>query len=306
MKYLVVGAGGTGGCIGAFMAEAGKDVTLIARGEHLKRMREHGLVMETTLKGNFVVDPIKATDMEHYRDIPDVVFVCVKGYSLPETVPFLRRICDAHTIVIPILNIYGTGGRLQKELPGTLVTDGCIYTVSQIKEPGVISQNWDKIRVVYGVRNPEEFRSELSQISADLKDSGIEGILSDNIRRDTLRKFSYVSPMGACGLYYNAAAGEMQKPGECRDTFVRLIKEIEALAVAMGIPFRDDMAEVNLEILDSLSPKSSTSMQRDVYAGKSSEIDGLIYEVVRMGREYHVPVPTYEMIAEKMREQGLA
>ena len=68
---------------------------------------------------------------------------------------------------------------------------------------------------------------------------------------------------------------------------------------------RDDMAEVNLQILDSLSPESSTSMQRDVYAGKSSEIDGLIYEVVRMGREYHVPVPAYEMIAEKMREQGL-
>ena len=104
MKYLVVGAGGTGGCIGAFMTEAGKDVTLIARGEHLKRMREHGLVMETTLKGNFVVNPIKATDMEHYNDRPDVVFVCVKGYSLPETVPFLRRICDAHTIVIPCGN----------------------------------------------------------------------------------------------------------------------------------------------------------------------------------------------------------
>ena len=47
-------------------------------------------------------------------------------------------------------------------------------------------------------------------------------------------------------------------------------------------------------------------MQRDVYAGKSSEIDGLIYEVVRMGREYHVPVPAYEMIAEKMRKRGLA
>lgn len=305
MKYLVIGAGGAGGSIGAFMTVAGKDVTLIARGEHLKKIQKDGLTMETTIKGNYVVNPVKATDMEYYNDKPDVVFVCVKGYSLTETVPFLQRICDAHTIVIPILNIYGTGGKLQKELPDTLVMDGCIYIAAQIKEPGVIWQSWDTVRIVYGVRNPEELRPELFQITADLKDSDIEGVLSDNIRRDALQKFSYVSPMGACGLYYNVFAGEMQKAGEIRDTFVKLIKEIDALAIAMGMPFQMDVVDTNLQILDTLSPTASTSMQRDVYAGKNSEIDGLIYEVVRLGQEYQVPVPTYEMIAEKMKERGL-
>ncbi|MCH5280338.1 MAG: 2-dehydropantoate 2-reductase [Lachnospiraceae bacterium] len=305
MKYLVIGAGGVGGSIGAFMTEAGKDVTLIARGGHLKKMQQTGLAMETTVKGNYVVNPIKATDMEHYKDTPDVVFVCVKGYSLGETVPFLQRICDAHTIVIPILNIYGTGGRLQKELPDALVTDGCVYIAAQIKEPGVIWQNGDIFRIVYGVRTPEEFRPELLQVAADLKDSGIEGVLSDNIRRDALQKFSYVSPMAACGLYYHVSAGEVQKTGEARDTFVKLMKEIDALATAMGVPFQVDIVATNLKILDTLSPTASTSMQRDVYAGKSSEIDGLIYEVVRMGEKYQVSVPTYEMVAKKAKEQGL-
>lgn len=305
MKYLVIGAGGVGGSIGAFMTEAGKDVTLIARGEHLKKMQETGLAMETTVKGSYVVKPIKATDMEHYNDTPDVIFVCVKGYSLTETVPFLQRVCDAHTIVIPILNIYGTGGRLQKELPNALVTDGCVYIAAQIKEPGVIWQNGDIFRIVYGVRNPEESRPELSQVAADLKDSGIEGILSDHIRRDALQKFSYVSPMAACGLYYHVSAGEVQKTGEARDTFVKLMKEIDALAIAMGVPFQVDIVATNLQILDTLSPTASTSMQRDIYAGKSSEIDGLIYEVVRMGEKYQVPVPAYEMIAKKAKEQGL-
>ena len=305
MKYLVIGAGGVGGSIGAFMTEAGKDVTLIARGEHLKKMQENGLAMETTVKGNYVVNPIKATDMEHYNDTPDVIFVCVKGYSLAETVPFLQRVCDAHTIVIPILNIYGTGGRLQKELPDTLVTDGCVYIAAQIKEPGVIWQNGDIFRIVYGVRTPEEFRPELLQVAEDLKNSGIEGVLSDHIRRDALQKFSYVSPMAACGLYYHVFAGEVQKTGEARDTFVKLMKEIDALATAMGVPFQVDIVATNLEILDTLSPTASTSMQRDVYAGKSSEIDGLIYEVVRMGEKYQVPVPTYEMVAKKAKEQGL-
>lgn len=117
MKYLVIGAGGTGGSIGAYMTQAGKDVTLIARGEHLKKIQERGLRMETAKKGTYTVYPVKAADMEHYEEQPDIIFVCVKGYSLEETIPFIRRIAGKNTIVIPILNIYGTGGRMQEKLP---------------------------------------------------------------------------------------------------------------------------------------------------------------------------------------------
>lgn len=305
MKYLIIGAGGTGGSIGAYMTQSGKDVTLIARGEHLKRIQEQGLKMETTSKGNYTVQPIKACDMEHYEEKPDIIFVCVKGYSLEDTIPFIERVAKESTIVIPILNIYGTGAGMQEKLPGLLVTDGCIYIAGEIKEPGTIWLNGNIFRVVFGVRSPEELRPELFQVVQDLKDSGIDGVLSDNIRRDALQKFAYVSPMAACGLYYHVSAGEVQVTGEARDTFVKLMKEVDALAVAMGVPFLVDIVTTNLQILDSLSPTASTSMQRDIYAGKASEIDGLIYEVVRMGERYGVPTPTYEMIAKKAREDGL-
>lgn len=305
MKYLIIGAGGTGGSIGAYMTEAGKDVTLIARGVHLQKMQEEGLKMETTKKGNYTVSPIKATDMEHYDEQPDVVFVCVKGYSLEDTIPFIRRVAKASTIVIPILNIYGTGARMQEELPGLLVTDGCIYIAAEIKEPGTIWQNGDIFRIVYGVRKEEELRPELFEVAKDLKESGIDGVLSENIQRDALQKFAYVSPMAACGLYYHVSAGEIQKTGEPRDTFVKLMREIDGLAVAMEVPFIVDIVTTNLQILDALTPTASTSMQRDIYAGKSSEIDGLIYEVVRMGKKYGVPTPTYEMVEKKAREDGL-
>jgi 2-dehydropantoate 2-reductase len=101
------------------MTEAGKDVTLIARGAHLLAMQQNGLRMETTKKGNYTVNPIKAFDMEHYTDQPDVIFVCVKGYSLDDTVPFIRKIAKETTVVIPILNIYGTGGKTSKSIAGT-------------------------------------------------------------------------------------------------------------------------------------------------------------------------------------------
>lgn len=261
--------------------------------------------METTQKGNYTVKPVKAADMEHYAEQPDIIFVCVKGYSLEDTIPFIRRVAGPDTIVIPILNLYGTGGRMQEQLPDLLVTDGCIYIAGEIREPGTIQLRGDIFRIVYGVRNPEELRPELFTVAQDLKDSGIDGVLSDNIRRDALQKFAYVSPMAACGLYYHVSAGEVQKTGEPRDTFVKLMKEVDALAVAMEVPFLVDIVATNLRILDSLDPEASTSMQRDVYAGKRSEIDGLIYEVVRMGQRYGVPVPAYEMVAEKARADGL-
>ncbi|AOY78079.1 2-dehydropantoate 2-reductase [Clostridium formicaceticum] len=188
---------------------------------------------------------------------------------------------------------------MQKQLPGLMVTYGCIYVSANIKEPGVIKMHGDIFRIVYGVRNPNEYRPMLEEIANDLKESGITGIISDNIQRDCLQKFSYVSPMAACGLYYDCTAEAMQKQGEIRECFVSLIREIKLLANAMGVFFTVDIIPTNLDILDGLSPTASISMQRDFSIGKQSEIDGLIFEVVRIGNKIGVPLLNYEKITRK-------
>lgn len=303
IKYCIIGAGGTGGCLAAFMARAGKDVTVIARGENLRAIQENGLYVRKNDFGSFAVTQVKAQDMEHYEECPDVIFVCVKGYSLADTIPFIRRIAGENTIVIPILNIYGTGEKMQQDLPGILVTDGCIYIAAELEKPGRLWMNGDIFRVVYGVRSPEQLRPELFYVARDLKESNIEAILSENIRRDALQKFAYVSPMAAAGLYFDKSAEAFQVTGDPRDTFVLLMQEIDALAQAMEIPFQIDIVHNNLVILDTLSPTASTSMQRDIAAGKPSEIDGLIYEVIRLGEKLKVPTPTYRRIAKAIEER---
>lgn len=302
MKYAIIGAGGTGGILGFYMTKAGKDVTLIARGRHLAAMQESGLAVEKMWDGTTETIPVKAADMDHYSERPDVILVCVKGYSLEDTIPFIQSVANPSTIVIPVLNIYGTGAKMQEKLPNLLVTDGCIYVSANIKEPGVLIQHGKILRVVYGVREKEEYDLRLEEIKHDFDVSGIDGVLSENIRRDALEKFSYVSPIGAAGLYYHATAADFQREGEERETFKTMIREITALAEAMGVPFERDMVEVNLKILSTLASEATTSMQRDVMDGKSSEIDGLVYEVVCMGERYHVPVPMYEKVAEKLKE----
>ena len=298
MKYLIYGAGGIGGCLAAFLAQGGKDVSLIARGAHLEAIQKNGLVLETG-HGTFAV-PVRACEQEQVTDKPDVIFVCVKGYSLEGTLPTLKRLSDGHTIVIPLLNIYGTGARLQPELSPALVTDGCIYIAAEIKAPGTVHMSGDIFRVVFGPRTPEEYRPELEEVARDLNDCGIEGILSQNIQRDALMKFSVVSPMAACGIYHNIQVGGMQAPGQPREDFKALVAEIGALAQAMGFPFPEDPVPRNLAIQDALDPDASTSLKRDLDAGKPSEVDGLIFEVVRLGRKYHVPTPMYDRMAAKL------
>ena len=305
MKYAIIGAGGTGGCLGFFLQKAGKDVTLIARGKHLEAIRKNGLTIQKLWDESRETLPVKACTAEEYKETPDVILICVKGYSMDETVPAIKKIAGKETVVIPILNIYGTGGRLQKKLPELTVSDGCIYVSANILEPGVILQHGKILRVVFGARKPEEETEKMREVAKDMASDEMEVVLSENIRRDAMVKFSYVSPIGTAGLYCNAVAADFQREGEQREMFKALIREITALSHAMGIEFEEDLVERNLKILASLSPEATTSMQRDVMEGKRSEMDGLVYEVVRMGREYKVSMPQYEKAAACFREQGI-
>jgi len=305
MKYLIIGAGGTGGAVGAHMARAGKDVAFIARGRHLEAMRSNGLRVIKP-EEEFIIEDVKAYTMEEYADageIPDVIIVCVKGYGIPDTIPFIKQIAGPETIVIPILNIYGTGEMMQPHLPELLVTDGCIYIASEIQEPGVILMRGNILRVFFGVRDRNEYRPVLREIEKDLKESGILGVLSDDIKKDALLKFSYVSAQSACGNYYDVPVGAMQEPGEIRECFISLVSEIDKLAKAMGIDFGEDIVERNLKIMAGVTPEMTTSMQRDLAAGRDSEIDGQIFEVVRMAERYGVELPTYNRITAELRNR---
>lgn len=306
MKYVVIGAGGTGGILGTQLAKGGHDVTLIARGAHLAAIKERGgLFVDRVWNGTAETISVKACIMDDYQDTPDVVLVCVKGYSIAGVVPFIERVAGPHTVVLPILNIYGTGGKLQAMLPNVDVLDGCTYLYAEIKEPGVILQSGPYCRIVFGPRDHNIDVPIYQQMKRDFDESGITGELTAHIQRDALQKFSYVSPVGSTGLYYNAVAADMQKPGEARDCFIAMVREISALADAMGCPFDHDVVPDDLAILDGIAPTATTSMQRDIADGHQSEIDGLIYEVVRLGEEYHVAVPTYAKVAEEMKRRGL-
>ncbi len=307
LKYLIAGTGGVGGSIAAFLALAGKDVTCIARGEHLSAIREHGLQLHSDLKGEHTLK-IPAYTAEEYTETlspgykADVIFVCVKGYSVDSITELIKRAAHERTVVIPILNVYGTGPRIQRLVPGVTVLDGCIYIVGFVSGRGEITQMGKIFRLVYGAhRNTIVSRETLEAVQRDLQESGIKAEISDDINRDTFVKWSFISAMAVTGAYYDVPMGEVQKLGKVRDTFIGLSQESAALGKKLGITFKEDIVEYNLKVIDKLAPESTASMQKDMAKGHESEVQGLLFDMIAAAEEQGIEVPTYRMVAEKFK-----
>lgn len=300
-KYLIIGTGGVGGSIAGFLALGGHDVTCIARGVHLKAMQENGMKLKSGLKGEHVVR-VKACTSEEYNAKADVIFVCVKGYSIDSITELIERASHEGTIVIPILNVYGTGSKIQRKVKNVTVLDGCIYIVGFVSAPGEITQMGTIFRLVFGARKEDNVPYEkLLKVQNDLQECGIKAPISDDINRDTFVKWSFISAMACTGAYYDVPMGVLQQEGKERDTFIGLSRESGAIGKAMGIEFQEDTVTYNLKVLDKLDPHSTASMQKDISKGHESEVDGLLFDFITRGEELGIETPTYRKIAEKFR-----
>ena len=292
-KFLIIGTGGVGGSIAGFLALAGKDVTCIARGKHLEAIREKGLHLKSDLKGEHYL-PVKACTAEEYNEQTDVIFVCVKGYSINSIQDVLERASHQDTLVIPILNVYGTGPRIGRLVPRVTVLDGCIYIVGFVSGTGEITQMGKIFRLVFGARPEQEIAPErLEAVANALRDAGIKADISEDINRDTFIKWSFISAMACTGAYHNVPMGALQHPGEERDTFIGLSRESSEMGRRMGIIFPEDPIEYNLKIIDKLDPQSTASMQKDIAKGHESEIQGMLFDMIELGEKLKVDMPTY-------------
>lgn len=225
MNYLIIGTGGVGGSIAGFLALAGKEVTCIARGKHLENIRNYGLHLKSDLKGEHYLK-VNACTTEEYQGKADVIFVCVKGYSIDSVKEVIERASAPHTLVIPILNVYGTGPRIGRLTPEVTVLDGCIYIVGFVSGEGEITQMGSIFRLVFGAR-PEQGVSQerIEAIAEDVRSCGIKVDVSDDINRDTFIKWAFISAMACTGAYHDVPMGEVQHEGEVRDTFIGLSRE---------------------------------------------------------------------------------
>ncbi len=293
MRIGIVGTGGVGGLIAAFLAKNGIDVALLARGAHLDALRSRGLRFEGAL-GEFSVHNVPASDRGSELGICDVIFVAVKTFHLEETMPHLRAMVGPDTVVVPLLNGIVADEILAAELGEQNVVGGSIYVNSWADAPGVIKQIGSLVRLVMGER-----RGGISPRLHLLKDllvsAGISGELEADIVKRNWEKFLGFEPMAVVGALSRSSIGTFRAQAGTRAVLMALMEEVAAIGRRKGVALGEDAVERRMAIIDGLAHEATISMQRDIMSGRPSEFMEQSVGLVSLAKSLAVETPLHDI-----------
>jgi len=245
--------------------------------------------------GDFVVNPVKATDDPSQVGPVDLVLFAVKGYDLDQAARDIRPLVGGDTVVLTLQNGVDAAERAGEVVGPEHVMAGVTYVYSMIQSPGVIEQTSNFHRIVFGeldgVRTP---RAEA--VLEVLKTTGATIQLSTDIQGELWSKLVFMAALGGVGGLVRLPVGHFRDVPETRCMLADAMCEIVAVAHAMGIQLPVGEVEHKLALVDGLNPDSLVSMQRDMMAGRRFELESLVGAVVRYGQELAVPTPVNRFI----------
>ncbi|HKP36667.1 MAG TPA: 2-dehydropantoate 2-reductase [Pyrinomonadaceae bacterium] len=299
MRIAIFGTGGVGGYFGGRLAQAGEDVTFIARGEHLRAIQTKGLRVESP-DGDFTISPASATDSVAEVGAVDLIIVGVKAWQVPEAARAMKPMAGLDTTVLPLQNGVDAVSQLTAELGSEVVIGGLCKIVSFVAAPGYIRHAGFAPSIVIG--ETDNRRSDrILTIERTLKRAGLETSIADDINVALWSKFLFIASFSGVAAIAGEPAGILRTNPDTRAQMLRAMNEINALAHARGIHLPSDAIEKAMAAVDSLPEGATSSMQRDIAAAKPSELDSQNGAVVRMAREAGVEVPTHKLIYEALR-----
>ena len=302
LKYCIFGAGGIGMILAAFLAEIGKDVSVVARGENLEAMKKSGIRVRSC-HGEYTV-PVKAFAENEYPDRPDVIFVCVKSYSLDTVIPFLDRVCREDTVVVAVQNAIDPGRDLEERMHVPCkMCSAVIYVRAAKAEPGTVRHSSVFFRVHFAPSDGVRTKA-LWKIRLDMLDAGIAAELHTDPVKIALRKFIRVSCMSAVCCYYNDSIGVVHRDPEALALYRQLASEICQIMEKRGSPFEDEAFDDAMTIALEGDPDFMPSMKRDMDAGRPMEVQTQFFDVYELGRKLGLPMEAYGKVSRRFGYQG--
>lgn len=299
MRIVIFGTGGVGGYFGGRLAQAGKDVTFIARGEHLRAIRASGLRVESRGE-DFVIHPAKATDDVSEVGEVELVILGVKAWQVPEAARTMKLLVGSNTTVLPLQNGVDAAAQLVNELGLERVVGGLCRIVSYVVEPGHIRHAGFTPSIIIG--ELDNRRSDrITKIGQIFKHAGVEISIATDIQIALWTKLLFIASFSGVGAMANAPAGVLRNDPKWRAYILNAMKEIYALAHPRGIKLPVDSVDEVMASVDALPEDATSSMHRDIAAGKPSELESQNGAVVRLAREAGVDVPTHALIYETLR-----
>jgi len=299
MQIAIYGTGGVGGYFGGRLARAGEKVVFIARGEHLRAIKEKGLRVDSR-DGDFVIQPATATDSVSDVGPVDLVIVGVKAWQVPEAARAMKPLIGSDTTVLPLQNGVEAATQLVDVLGADRVVGGLCRIVSFVHEPGHIRHAGFAPSVIIGELDNKR-TDRIVAIEQLFKRAGVDITVAPDIQVALWTKFLFIASFSGVGAMANAPAGVLRTDPQWRTQMLRAMEEIYALAHARGINLPPNSVDAVMASVNSLPEDATSSMQRDIAAGKPSELESQNGAVVRMAYESGIDAPTHELIYHTLR-----
>lgn len=288
MKIAIIGCGGVGGYFGGKLAKAGYDVTFLARGENLRAIQQHGLSIRSTL-GDFNIDKVQVTDRIRDIGLSDLVILATKAWQLCHISEELKTLINNDTVVLPMQNGVLINEELSEHIPSKNILGGLCQIISTKESPGVINHLGVEPKIIFGeLESCSTIRVEMLKSVFDR--AGINCRISQDITADLWKKFIGVCVSGLLAVTWTTY-GELRELKETRQLMTGLIKEIFELSQHLWIRIESDFVEKMISIIDSYPYESTSSLTRDVWEGRPSEIEYQNGTVVRLGEKFGFNTP---------------
>lgn len=322
MRICVYGAGAIGGYLAGFLAKSGAEVSVVARGAHLKAIQENGLTVESPDFSFTTQVRASADPAELGRQ--DAVIVTVKAPSLPSVAPALAPLVEEDTPVafltngIPWWYFHGHGGKLDGHRLAALDPDdglwkatgpkrlvgGIIWPASSVPEPGRVRLLAGHSKgTILGAPDGREMPG-IAAIAEVFKAAGLPVTVSDSIRELIWEKLVFNLSSGPlCTLTEQPVKVTQEEPAVVAASRA-VMSEAFAIIAAMGLKLDLDPERV---VTMNANLGHRPSILQDLMARRPMEIDALYSTPLEMARLGGVPTPTLELLTAliKLRARGL-
>ena len=297
IKITVAGVGAIGGLLAAMLGRKYEDrITLIARGEHAKALREKGLTMESEFYGDSFMKPAAVAEKGEEIPVQDLLLICCKNYSLDQLSEQIRPCIGPDTIVMPVMNGVEPGDRVREKFPEAICIDALIYTITAKASDHSVKQSGPYTHMFIGSKLKDERHTEAAKKVHELfKSVGFDARYSDDIMSEIWQKFILNCGFNVITARYLTNTGGVRRNSEWAKDFHELMKEAEAVGRMEGVNIPEGTAEKKYDYcMENQKDDATSSLKRDVEAGRQAELDAFLGAVIRKAGKYGIEVPYSE------------
>jgi len=287
MKIAVLGPGGVGGLLAGALARAGEDVVVVAREPTAAIIAERGLRVQSVALGEFVV---RVPAVGRLGERADALIVATKATGLERS---LERIAVEPGVVLPQLNGLDHIARLRERFPPESVLAGSIRVESDRPEPGLIVHSSPFLRVDMAGHGSRAARG-LAALQEAFDHAGVPARVLDSEAQVMWSKLVRLNALACTTSAYDKLLGAILATPQLRADLVSAIAEACEVGRAEGAADVD--ADVAIGELERAHPTLGSSMQRDIAAGRTPELDAIPGSVLRAAARHRIACPTIERL----------